>query len=597
MSQHKTLRIFLIVFAQLLILAGLAYWWNNERSINNNTSASAMGTIYYVSPTGSDANSGTVSQPFRTFSYATSKLQPGDTLLLYGGTYNEKLRVTAAGTAAYPITVGAVAGQTPVIDANYAFTPAVAIAGSYINVSDLTVKNSSSICELLSGSNIESKRMVITGCTSHGTQVTGTYITVDSHTIYNTTVENVARNWSGGWGSALKIREADNVVVTNNTIYQNYGEGMGVRGTNVTITDNLMYDNYSVNLYVDNTNNVLAERNIIACTGNTEFYRSGAPAAGISFGVESFPGWGMVFHDNIVRNNFINGCSKGISYYYGSEEPTGGFIKVSVLNNTVMNSTDSALSINDSPYTTGSLVANNIFQQSNSKLAKVPDPQGITFKNNYWVDFEPIAAVKGSGDVVGPNPLAQQPVYSDKNSFKLLGTSAAVNAGANLVTHDGFGVLRSLGGVSDIGAHEYVMQVTPTVSIPPVTPTVTITPTLTTYPQALQKVYFTFSKFRYNKYVSPADLRVGDAAYIKNYDTNQIKLIQVFLYDYEKKGNQGYTKSRVTTTSMFLRTNYNLATGKRYAYVMKFQDKATGIVATKYFVVYTTKTWNGQSTL
>lgn len=116
-------------------------------------------------------------------------------------------------------------------------------------------------------------------------------------------------------------------------------------------------------------------------------------------------------------------------------------------------------------------------------------------------------------------------------------------------------------------------------------------------PAALRSVYFTFSKFRYNKYASPTALRSGDTAYIKNYNTSKIKLIQVFLYDYAKKGNQGFTKSRVTTTSMFLRTSYNLATGKRYAYVMKFQDKATGIVATKYFVVYTTKTWNGQSTL
>lgn len=116
-------------------------------------------------------------------------------------------------------------------------------------------------------------------------------------------------------------------------------------------------------------------------------------------------------------------------------------------------------------------------------------------------------------------------------------------------------------------------------------------------PAALRNVYFTFSKFRYNKYASPSALRTGDMAWIKNYNTSKIKLIQVFLYDYAKKGNQGFTKSRVTTTSMYLRTNYNLATGKRYAYVMKFQDKATGIVATKYFVVYTTKTWNGQSTL
>lgn len=126
----------------------------------------------------------------------------------------------------------------------------------------------------------------------------------------------------------------------------------------------------------------------------------------------------------------------------------------------------------------------------------------------------------------------------------------------------------------------------------PVTPT----PTPTT-PASLVSVYVTFAKFRYGKYVSPTALRVGDTAYIKNFNTSKLTLLQVFLYDYAKKGNQGFAKSKVTTTSMFLRTTSLLPTGKRYAYVFKFQDKATGIIATKYFVVYTAKTWLGHSVL
>ena len=85
--------------------------------------------------------------------------------------------------------------------------------------------------------------------------------------------------------------------------------------------------------------------------------------------------------------------------------------------------------------------------------------------------------------------------------------------------------------------------------------------------------------------------------YIKNFDTKKLKLLQVFLYDYAKKGNQGFTKSRVTTTSMFLRSSYLLARNKRYAYVVKFQDKTTSVIATKYFVFYTTPVWMGKSVL
>lgn len=114
---------------------------------------------------------------------------------------------------------------------------------------------------------------------------------------------------------------------------------------------------------------------------------------------------------------------------------------------------------------------------------------------------------------------------------------------------------------------------------------------------ALQNVYVTFGRFKYNRYVSPASLRTGDTAYIKNFDRTKIRLIQVFLYDYEKRGNQGYAKSNVTPSSMYLKTTSLLPTGKRYAYVFKFQDNASGTIATKYFVVYTATMWLGKSTL
>jgi hypothetical protein len=44
---------------------------------------------YYISPTGTDANSGTsVSAPWKTFAHAIPELQPGTTLVLENGTYN-----------------------------------------------------------------------------------------------------------------------------------------------------------------------------------------------------------------------------------------------------------------------------------------------------------------------------------------------------------------------------------------------------------------------------------------------------------------------------------------------------------------------------
>lgn len=44
---------------------------------------------YYISPTGSDLNSGKASSPFQTFKYAFSKMKSGGTLIVKDGTYNQ----------------------------------------------------------------------------------------------------------------------------------------------------------------------------------------------------------------------------------------------------------------------------------------------------------------------------------------------------------------------------------------------------------------------------------------------------------------------------------------------------------------------------
>jgi hypothetical protein len=51
----------------------------------------ASGPLYYVSTAGSDQGNGTTSKPWRTISYAVTRLRAGDTLLVRGGTYDDWL--------------------------------------------------------------------------------------------------------------------------------------------------------------------------------------------------------------------------------------------------------------------------------------------------------------------------------------------------------------------------------------------------------------------------------------------------------------------------------------------------------------------------
>ena len=72
--------------------------------------------VYYISPSGSDANAGTRERPWLTFASAIPKLEPGGTLVLLDGRYRQtttglldiRCGVNAkSGTAALPITVKA----------------------------------------------------------------------------------------------------------------------------------------------------------------------------------------------------------------------------------------------------------------------------------------------------------------------------------------------------------------------------------------------------------------------------------------------------------------------------------------------------------
>jgi hypothetical protein len=74
-------------------------------------------TTYYVALSGSDANPGTFASPFRSVAKGLRALFPGDTLLVRGGTYVERITsvVYRAGTTGNPIRAAAYPGERPII--------------------------------------------------------------------------------------------------------------------------------------------------------------------------------------------------------------------------------------------------------------------------------------------------------------------------------------------------------------------------------------------------------------------------------------------------------------------------------------------------
>ena len=115
---------------------------------------SSTGKNYYMSPSGSDSNSGTISSPWKTVGFASSKLKPGDTLYARGGTYTGQYGWNSpSGTSLAPITWKAYPGETPIFDGQGS------AAGNFINIVGLdwlifdgiTIKNYKSIAGIWIG--------------------------------------------------------------------------------------------------------------------------------------------------------------------------------------------------------------------------------------------------------------------------------------------------------------------------------------------------------------------------------------------------------------------------------------------------------------
>jgi hypothetical protein len=79
--------------------------------------ASASAATFYVAPGGADTNPGSQAAPFATLGRALRALNPGDTLLVRGGTYVENITDAGikAATSAAPVVVKNFPGERPVL--------------------------------------------------------------------------------------------------------------------------------------------------------------------------------------------------------------------------------------------------------------------------------------------------------------------------------------------------------------------------------------------------------------------------------------------------------------------------------------------------
>ena len=321
---------------------------------------------YYVSASGNDANAGTLSLPVKSINHALSLAAPGDTVLLRGGVYSEKVVISKTGTDGKYITLKAFTGETPVIDGTGLTVNGteglITVSGvKFIVVQGITT------CNFTATSNANDPKGILV-------QGGSDFVEIRNNTVYNinyvhTPLDggcnailikgntsdpvtniivdgNTIHDCKTGYGENLTINGyVDGFVVSNNTVYNGQNIGIDAAGgyaansvpaynyaRNGIIRGNTLYNIESsrgplggygaIGIYVDGARNIVVERNKVSVADRG----IGAVSETTGFPTDSV----------IIRNNFVYNCWRAGIYMGGYlNYTTGGTTNCSIVNNTL----------------------------------------------------------------------------------------------------------------------------------------------------------------------------------------------------------------------------------------------------------------------
>lgn len=260
------------------------------------------GTIH-VSTNGSSSGDGSEARPFASLDTAFRSLQPGDTLIVHGGEYRERVRLwsgLARGTASDPITVRAADGERPVIKG------ILRIRGLHhwiidgLNVTWDGERNTSNehMVSFVDGSNWTYRNSEVWGARSYagvlvgGDPVNWTLRGLHIHDTYRSNNTNQDHLIYCNCGSGGGLIERNLLVGSENGRAIKVGtvNADDTNVSNVTIRYNTMVDNRGPsNIQLSyRTSNILIERNVMV---------------GSEAGYENITTYQLTGSGNVARNN------------------------------------------------------------------------------------------------------------------------------------------------------------------------------------------------------------------------------------------------------------------------------------------------------
>ncbi|QTE39634.1 right-handed parallel beta-helix repeat-containing protein [Mucilaginibacter gossypii] len=343
-----------------------AFGCSKKNDPGGNVTITGSTHVYYVAANGLESNKGTIDAPFQTINNALSHTIPGDTVMVRGGVYSEKVVFPKSGVMDKYITLKAYRGETPIIDGSaFSVNGREALVtidkAKYIVVDGFEIRNLKTATGDPKAIMVEggSDYIIIKNNTVYGIDYTqlplnggGNAILVIGNTtdpVTNITVTgNTIHDCKTGYGENLTINGyVDGFTITNNTIYNAQNIGIDAAGgyaansdptlnyaRNGVISGNTLYNIESkrgplgghgaIGIYVDGGRNVVVEKNKVSVTDR---------GIGVVSETNGFPTDHVTIRNNLVFNCWCSGIYMGGYLNYTG----GGTSNSAIVNNTLYN--------------------------------------------------------------------------------------------------------------------------------------------------------------------------------------------------------------------------------------------------------------------
>ena len=434
---------------------------------------SAPDTYYVSQAIGSDASTGTRSDPFASIMAGVDRAVPGDTICVAAGLYQEDVEITTSGTADKPIMLDVLAGSegSVIVEGE-----SIKIHGaSHITVRGFKVQNAyngfrvrgpedptappAENIRLVGNRTYNTGSSAVSIWGSRFQEPSGDFNSLNGVLVEDTLIE---QSNNGGWEEQITVAKGVRNAhvryneITNSVLEAHGGEGIDFKDG---VRDSYIYGNYIHDvtrraIYVDGGITEGALTSNIHIFGN---YMENIESSTIYVMAEGVGNVDGVY----IYNNVVNGAdNSGIAVYdhpAGAEQralceaaglpPCGQIRNIQIVNNTVVDANRHLWWANihiNHPDVTG-VIRNNLSIGGDDRPIRVKGgTTGMLLDNN-------LCDIDDSRCTIVADPLVTE-------NFKPLPGSPLIDAGvpdgAPAVDFDG--TARPQGNALDIGAYEYV---------------------------------------------------------------------------------------------------------------------------------------------